>query len=169
MESHYRLMVRWNKSLNLTKITDEEEAVNRHYLESVFLGVHLPPGAWRIVDLGSGAGFPGLPVAVLRPDCEVTLVESHQRKAVFLREASREMKNVKVIASRAEEVNESFDWVISRAVSYADLKESVERLAPKVALLAGSDVPVGWEFAWDPPLVVPNGKNRWLRIGRRFT
>src|SRR5580704_17440976 len=113
--------MRWNKTLNLTAIRNREEAIERHYCESLFLGARLPAGALRIADIGSGAGFPGLPVAVLRPDCSMTLIESHQRKAVFLREASRKVLNVRVLAKRAEDVDEEFDWVISRAVSYEDL------------------------------------------------
>ncbi len=91
LEAHYELLVRWNKTVNLTTITSLEEAVERHYCESLFLGAHLPAGNLRVVDVGSGAGFPGFPVAILRPECSVTLVESHQRKAVFLREASRKI------------------------------------------------------------------------------
>src|SRR5581483_9324513 len=99
-------MVRWNKTLNLTRVESLEQAVERHYAESLFLAAHLPVGALRIVDVGSGPGFPGFPVAVVRGDCAVTLVESHQRKAVFLREASRPLENVEVVAKRAEDVGE---------------------------------------------------------------
>src|ERR1035437_3234294 len=88
LEAHYQLLLRWNRTLNLTSIKRMEEVVERHYCESLFLGTHLPQGGLRIADVGAGAGFPGFPVAVLRPDCSVTLIESHQRKAVFLREAS---------------------------------------------------------------------------------
>src|SRR5580658_10060097 len=118
LEAHYELLVRWNQSVNLTRITSLEEAVERHYCEALFLGAYLPAGALRVVDVGSGAGFPGFPVAILRPDCTVALVESHQRKAVFLREASRKVGNVRVIAKRADDVEEEFDHLISRAVSY---------------------------------------------------
>ena len=89
LDAHYQLLLRWNRTLNLTRVESLEEAVERHYCESVFLASHLPAGPLRVADIGSGAGFPGFPVAVARPDCQVTLIESHQRKAVFLREASR--------------------------------------------------------------------------------
>ena len=120
LQAHYELLLRWNQSLSLTTVTAIETAVTRHYGESLFLAAHLPPGALRIADIGSGPGFPGFPVAVLRPDSSVTLIESHQRKAVFLREATRGLPNVKVLPKRAEEVAERFDIAISRAVSYAD-------------------------------------------------
>jgi 16S rRNA (guanine(527)-N(7))-methyltransferase RsmG len=166
LEAHYELLVRWNKTLNLTTITSLEEAVERHYCESLFLAAHLPAGNLRVVDVGSGAGFPGFPVAILRPDCTVALVESHQRKAVFLREASRKIGNVRVIAKRAEEVDEEFDHLISRAVSYEDLKVSLKKLALAVDLLTGAEEPPGLGMDWDEPVAVPWGNARFLRMGR---
>src|SRR5579862_5168003 len=91
LERHYELMLRWNKIINLTRIVKEEDVVDLHYAESLFLGSLLPPGSLKIADLGSGAGFPGYPVAVLRRDCSVWLIESHQRKSVFLKEVSRSL------------------------------------------------------------------------------
>src|ERR1041385_7823165 len=116
LESHYQLFLCWNKTVNLTRIEDELEVVQLHYCESLFLGLRLPQGPLRVADIGSGAGFPGLPIAVLRPDLNVTLIESHQRKAVFLREATTGLSNLRVLAMRAEDSNETFDWVVSRAV-----------------------------------------------------
>jgi len=145
-----------------------EEAVDRHYCESLFLGRQLPQGPLRIADIGSGAGFPGFPVAVLRPDCSVTLIESHQRKAVFLREVSRNQPNVHVLARRAEDVDEQFDWVISRAVSCKDLASFLKYLAPSVDLLTGGQAPPdGIGFVWEPPILVPWGEQRFLRTGRQ--
>ena len=124
LEAHFELLTRWNRALNLTRIRDRAEAIERHYNESLFVARHLPSGPLRIVDIGSGAGFPGFPVAIVRPECSVTLIESHQRKAVFLREASRKFPNIQVVCGRAEESGETFDWAVSRAVSYADLRET---------------------------------------------
>ena len=103
--------------MNLTTVIRTlEEAIERHYCESLFLAAQLAGRrSCGVADVGSGAGFPGFPVAVLRPDCSVTLIESHQRKAVFLREASRGLPNVRVLANRAEDVTRQFDRVISRA------------------------------------------------------
>lgn len=117
LESHYSSLNRWNERLNLTRIVGLTESIQFHYCESLFLARFLPPGPHRIIDVGSGGGFPGIPVAILRPECKVTLVESHQRKSVFLREASRHLPNVRVVAKRAEEVEGTFDWLISRAVA----------------------------------------------------
>lgn len=166
LENHYQLLVRWNRVLNLTSVRSLEETVERHYCESLFLGVHLPPGSLRIADIGSGAGFPGIPVAVLRPDCSVTLIEAHARKAVFLRESSRTLRNVRVIARRADEVEETFDIAISRAVSYADLRVILKKIGRRADLLTGGEAPpdeVG--FDWQEPIPLPGGRQRFLRIG----
>src|SRR5262249_25647948 len=143
LESHFNLLTAWNQRLNLTRIESLEDAVKLHYCESLFLGYWLPPGALHIADVGSGAGFPGIPIAILRPECSVTLVESHQRKSVFLAEASRGLPNVRVLLSRAEEIHESFDWVVSRAVD----PKSVLNLnqAPRAALLSNEgQTPIPW-------------------------
>ena len=131
-------MLHWNKIINLTRIERLEEVVDRHYAESLFVGANLPPGSLTIADLGSGAGFPGLPIAILRPECSVTLIESHQRKAVFLKEASRGLPNLSVLSKRAEDVGGSFDWVVSRAVSPGAVLKIARRLAPDLALLCNS-------------------------------
>ena len=168
LESHYNLLVLWNRTLNLTAIRDLPEVVERHYGESLFLAAQLPAGKLRIVDVGSGAGFPGLPVAVYRPDCVVTLIESHQRKAVFLKEAARDLTNVRVLARRAEQVDQEFDLAISRAVSYSDLSLSLKALAPAAALLSGAEGPPDdMGFVWEPAVPLPWGKQRWLRVGLR--
>jgi 16S rRNA (guanine527-N7)-methyltransferase len=135
LEQHYELMVRWNKTINLTRIDGVEEAVDRHYAESLFLASKLPAGPLRIADIGSGAGFPGFPVAVVRPECHVTLVESHKRKAVFLKEATRALPNVTIAAERAENISQVYDWIVSRAVSWEDLEQFARKLAPNLALL----------------------------------
>jgi hypothetical protein len=102
-------------------------------------------------------------VAIARPDCSVTLVESHQRKAVFLKEAARRLGNVRVLAVRAESVQERFDWLVSRAVSYEDLAPAI-RLAPRVVLLGGAEEPpAAWPFHWKVKLI--SGKQRFLRLG----
>src|ERR1039458_2862316 len=165
--AHYQLLLRWNRTLNLTSIKRMEEAVERHYCESLFLGTHLPQGRLRIADIGSGAGFPGFPVAVLRPEWSVTLIESHQRKAVFLREATRNLPNVRVLAKRAEDAIETFDWAISRAVSFDDLSPFLKRLAPSVDLLSGGErPPAKMGFRWEVPVALPWGDQRFLWTGR---
>ena len=167
LEAHYELLVRWNRKVNLTRIEKLEDAVERHYAESLFLAAHLPPGELRIVDIGSGPGFPGFPIAVLRADCAVVLIESHQRKAVFLREAGRGLPNVQVKASRAEDIREAFDIAVSRAVSYSDLGKVLWSLAPEAYLLTGSEEPDEIGFVPSKVLALPWGSQRFLRIGHK--
>jgi len=156
LEAHYKLLTQWNTRLNLTRIESVEDAVHMHYCESLLVATKLPAGPLRIVDVGSGAGFPGIPIAILRPECEVTLVESHQRKGVFLREASRNLKNVKVVTDRAENLKAEFDWLVSRAVSPKGLLKL--KLANNLALLVGSEEVPGF----DQREQIPWGTDRYL-------
>jgi 16S rRNA (guanine(527)-N(7))-methyltransferase RsmG len=141
---HYELMLRWNAKMNLTRITSLEDSVRLHYCESFFLGAWLPPGPLRVVDIGSGPGFPGLPIAILKPEFEVTLIESNARKSAFLREASQGLPNIRVLPIRASDCSERFDWTVSRAVIASDVIESIlsERLA---ILTSAAEAPSGWE------------------------
>ncbi len=123
--------------LNLTRIRSLAEAIRRHYCESLFLGAHLGSGHQRVLDVGSGAGFPGIPIAILRPDCRVVLAESRHRKAVFLREATRELSNVQVHFGRAEQLAEPFDWIVGRAVRPEAILAIARRLGTHVGLLVG--------------------------------
>jgi 16S rRNA (guanine527-N7)-methyltransferase len=177
---HYELLVRWNESLNLTSITGLEEAVLRHYCESLFLGIQLPAARVSVLDVGSGAGFPGIPMAILRPDCSFTLAESHQRKAVFLSEATRHLPNVRVSPCRAEEVEGTFDWLVSRAVKWPAVLKVAQTVAGPLSgmadrvrslgLLLGQDdaAEVVREplFDWCHPVPLPWGRRRVLVVGR---
>ena len=80
LNSHYQLVLKWNKKINLCRFKDTSEAVQLHYCESLYLGRCLPEGGLSIADVGSGAGFPGVPIGILRPECQVDLLESDQRK-----------------------------------------------------------------------------------------
>ena len=166
LQRHFELLQSWNKVLNLTGLESVEDIVERHFCESLFLGTHLPGGNLSIVDVGSGAGFPGVPVAVLRPECPVTLIESHQRKTVFLREAVRELPNVRVLAERAEDVEERFDWALVRAVKFVKIQKVVSELASDVSFLGGQDPPPNLCFTWNTPVKLTAGKNRYLWLGR---
>ena len=133
LERHYDLLVRWNRRINLTRLGSLDDIVQFHFFESLFLAQTLGSEPLNIADVGSGAGFPGIPLAVVRPDCKVRLIESHQRKAVFLREAGRGLSNLDVISSRAEDVTEEFDLIVSRAVRPKDVLSLA--LSQKAALL----------------------------------
>lgn len=138
-EAHYKLLLHWNQRLNLTRITSLEEAVERHYAESLFLAAHLPAGPLTVVDVGSGAGFPGFPVAIARPDLRVALLEADQRKAAFLRESSDLAPNVEVVAVRAESLRREFDVVISRAVQPKEVLRFAKKNGRMLALLLSAE------------------------------
>lgn len=166
LHSHFELLLKWNQRINLTSVRSPEEIISRHYCESIFFGTHLPdaPYGTRIADLGSGPGFPGVPMAVLRPDWRLTLVESHQRKAVFLRESTRGWNNVSVLAKRAESIHEQFDWVVSRAVGIEAVLEQVPQLSPRVGLLTSEgDLNQNGnrpDILWNEPVPAPWGDRR---------
>lgn len=131
------LLVKWNARMNLTAIREPEQIVTRHFGESLFTARHLFPRAdatATLADVGSGAGFPGLPIAIARPRVRVTLIEAHGKKSVFLKEVARslELPNVSVLAKRAEDTGQRFEVVTFRAV------ERFEAILPiSAGLVAG--------------------------------
>ena len=168
---HYRVLMQWNRKMNLSAIREPEEVVRRHYGESLFLAKSLPDAVGTLVDVGSGAGFPGVPVAVYHPNLHVTLVESIAKKATFLREATRELRNVRVLNARAETLEKHFDWVAMRAVAPAPLVPLLTELAPNLALLvthqAVSELQHNTEISWESPQPLPWSQGRALLIGRK--
>ena len=118
------LLVKWNARTNLTAIRSEEEIVQRHFGESLALAELLSrefqPKGRNLFDLGSGAGFPGVPIAILRPELQVTLIESQTKKTTFLKELIRvlEIKNCEIYANRAENLAKRADFVTMRAVDH---------------------------------------------------
>ena len=170
LHQHYNLLTRWNRTINLTRVRELDQAVERHYCESIFAACYLPFEPITLADLGSGAGFPGIPIAVMRPDIPVVLIESHLRKTAFLKEAARCLPNVRVIAGRAEDVRGEFDWVVSRAVRYTDMASTLTRLARHVELLTGRVDPHDMPgFIWAPPIQIPWGEHNQLLLGSRST
>lgn len=166
---HYALLDRWNKKINLTTVEPGPQMVIRHYCESLFFAAHLEADAGSVADIGSGAGFPGIPLAILRPECRVKLVEAHQRKAVFLNEATRALGNVSVVARRAENLGASFDWLVSRAVKPRHVVELIPKLAPRIGLMLGEDdsldIKGAKHVAWSEPIRLPWGDRRICVFG----
>jgi len=152
LESHYRLLCNWNGKINLCRFRSLRELVELHYCESLYLGLLLPAGSLRIVDVGSGAGFPGVPIAVLRTECFVDLLEADQRKAAFLREAADGIGNIQVSVGRADACTKRYDWVVSRAVRSEDVRRA--GLAPNCALLTSG--PGGTRTPW--------GNSRFIEV-----
>lgn len=117
LRAYYSLLTRWNDRLHLVAPCAPEEFATRHVLESLVLLEHLPHDA-KIADIGSGGGLPIIPCLVARPDLEATLIESSQKKAVFLREALKETgRKATVIARRFEDIEApDVQFVTSRAL-----------------------------------------------------
>lgn len=128
------LLMRWNARTNLTAIRNPDEIVRRHFGESLFLGWNLS-AANTLLDFGSGAGFPGLPIQLLRPELRVTLAESQRKKASFLREVVRTLElSSEIWADRVEALpsDRVFDIVTVRAVDKMDsaVQAAKLRVAP---------------------------------------
>lgn len=133
------LIARWNQVYNLTAIREADKALTHHVLDSLAVLPYLVGG--RVADVGSGAGLPGIPLALARPDWQVTLIESNHKKSTFLRQVLAELgiSNASVATDRVEEMRPAgrFDLVISRA--FSDL--------PEFARLAGHLVAPGGVLA----------------------
>lgn len=115
LELHYALLRRWNPKVNLVSASTLDAAATKHYAESLFLAAGLPEGIRTVVDVGSGAGFPGFPLAVMCPGVKVVLIESDKRKAAFLRESCG-LANLSVANVRMEDWAGTCDATITRAV-----------------------------------------------------
>lgn len=135
-EAYLALLQRWNTKINLTAIRDEEGILARHFVESIACAQALPAGLASLLDYGSGAGFPGLPIALCRPEIAVTLAERQGKKAAFLHETVRTLGiDAKVYGGDANALTERFDCVTLRAV---------ERMSEAVAGAARLLRPAGW-------------------------
>jgi len=190
LSAYLDLLLRWNARINLTAVRQPEQIITRHFGESIFAAHHLfptdqplptidqrPPTNDRLTDLGSGAGFPGLPIKICCPKLHVTLIESNQKKATFLREVVRSLAltDVAVFAERAESYSgDRADLVTLRAVErFADALPVAARLAApggRMALLIGeAQLATAREalpqYKWDKPLPIPLSASRVLFVG----
>ncbi|HCA31185.1 MAG TPA: 16S rRNA (guanine(527)-N(7))-methyltransferase RsmG [Ruminococcaceae bacterium] len=118
------LMVEWNEKINLTAITQPNEIVIKHFIDSLTAAWLLPEGAFSLIDVGTGAGFPGVPLAIVRPDSKLTLLDSLNKRLVYLKELCRALEiEAELVHARAEdagqkrEMRERFDVVTARAVA----------------------------------------------------
>lgn len=196
LSTYLDLLLQWNARLNLTAVRDPEQIVTRHFGESLFAASHLfvssgdrQPGTGNyLLDLGSGAGFPGVPIKLWAPSLQVTLIESKQRKATFLRELLRALAlpGAEVFCGRAEDFSppasggmtitlravERFDDVLPIAAGLLrkHLAGPGKGRPARLALLIGSAqverahalLP---EFAWNDPVPIPQSSSRVLLSG----
>jgi 16S rRNA (guanine527-N7)-methyltransferase len=192
ISTYIDILLRWNARINLTAIRDPEEIVTRHFGESLFAARHLFQASPSVspvssvvkaldtvADVGSGAGFPGLPLKIWAPDIALTLIESNHKKTAFLREVIRTitLTDVNVQDARAETLAGTlFDVVTLRAVERFEsiLPIAADLVAPsgRLALLISSaqrdeacaTLP---HLTWSDPTSVPNSRSRVLLIGRK--
>src|ERR1700675_712560 len=199
VSTYIDMLLRWNARINLTAIRNEEEIVTRHFGESFFLARHIFPDhadisgvqakeevnggeAARVLDIGSGAGFPALPLKIYSSPIHLTMIESTHKKAAFLREVARALTltNVDVIAERAETIDESQAFpraqvVTFRAVENFDqtLKQAAALVSPKgnLALLISANQVQRLDLVsgvtWTPPIPIPRSKARVVSIGQK--
>ena len=172
------LFTRWNARLNLSAVRDQEGILSRHFVESIACARALPARISTLLDYGSGAGLPGIPIILCRPEISVTLSESQGKKAAFLQEAVRTLGLAATVHSgRAELLTTAFDCVTLRAVDrMADaLKSAVPLVAPAgwLALmttgaeLARLQAAAGVQFSWQEPIPLPRSEDRLLALGLR--
>lgn len=170
------LILKWNARTNLTAIRTPEEIVQRHFGESLFAGAHLGACA-TLLDFGSGAGFPGLPIQLLRPDIAVTLAESQGKKAAFLREVIRSLGlPTEVWAHRVEAMPTArrFGVVTLRAVDNMEtaVHGAILRAKERV-LIMGTSRPSSYpkladSFHISEPIPMPQSNETALLIARRI-
>ena len=192
ISTYIDILIRWNARVNLTAIRDPDQIVTRHFGESLFAARHLFPGSLyggtaerssapqgrqpSVADVGSGAGFPGVPIKLWAPHISLTLIESNQKKATFLREVVRALTltDINITTNRAEALaSGTFDLVTLRAVESfaAILPVAASLVVPtgRLALLIGtsqldparSALP---QFAWSSPKPIPMSRNRILAV-----
>jgi 16S rRNA (guanine527-N7)-methyltransferase len=194
ISTYIDILLRWNARINLTAIRDPEEIVTRHFGESFFAARHLFPREARagqcetaasasvaitLADVGSGAGFPGIPIKLWAPYISLTLIESNHKKASFLREVTRALRltDVNIQNIRADDLTGiTFDVVTLRAVERfaAILPIAAALVAPggRLALLVGSSqvdqARLGLpNLSWQKPESIPLSRSRALLVGRR--
>lgn len=125
---------KWNKAYNLTSIEDEKEIVIKHFIDSLLYLTFIPEKPLTVADVGTGAGFPGVPIAIVMPSLTITLIEPSWKKCAFLKNIKRILKleNIEIVKSKAEEVQSEFDIVVSRALwSIRDFIQNCSHLIKK--------------------------------------
>jgi 16S rRNA (guanine527-N7)-methyltransferase len=178
ISAYIGLLLKWNQKIALTTITDPEDIVKFHFGESLFMASRYNLEKSRLADVGSGAGFPGLPLALAVPTLAVTLIESNLKKAAFLAEVSRQLAigNATIFSGRMEALNPSpakFDFIAARALGQFDeLRAWAEAELSdrgKLVLWLGEDDAQELSgkpaWSWDAPILIPGSKRRYVLAG----
>jgi 16S rRNA (guanine527-N7)-methyltransferase len=178
--AYHALLMKWNERMNLTAVRDDDGILGRHFVESIACARALPAGIETLLDFGSGAGFPGVPIALCRPEIAVTLGESQGKKAAFLQEAVRVLElRSRVFGERAERLKDRFDCVTLRAVDRMErATEAAAGLVGKGGWLAlmstrvelgGLQRAAGTSFRWLEPLLLSGSDGRVISLGERLS
>lgn len=180
IQQYIRMLLAWNDKVNLTAIRDPLEILYRHFCESMFAGISVPVETGRLADVGTGGGFPGLPLKILRPGLRVFLVESNLKKATFLAEVTRELglTDAQVLVRRYEELGEEIaplDFVCSRALGdfpgFLKWAHSEQIAAKQVILWIGErdlqEIKKVDTWEWRETIPVPNSLRRLLLVGSK--
>ena len=183
LQIYLELLLRWNSRINLTAIRDPEQIVTRHFGESLFAArVLRDAGAFHtsagiLADVGSGAGFPGLPIKLFVPEVHLTLIESQNKKATFLREVIRslDLKDADVFCGRAETWNRTADVITLRAVEkFENALAGIDRLAAPGGMLgllvgaaqvAAAQYSLGSSWRLRNPTPIPLSDGRVVLVG----
>jgi 16S rRNA (guanine527-N7)-methyltransferase len=178
IQQYMRILLLWNDKINLTAIRDPLEILYRHFCESMYAAQAVPVEHGRLADVGSGGGFPGIPLKIIRPELRVFLVESNLKKATFLAEVIREigLPETQVLVRRYEELGEELaplDFVCSRALGefpfFLDWARSQQIAAKRVILWIGArdlvDIQKVHTWDWREPIAVPHSLRRLLLVG----
>ena len=175
--AYLELLLHWNQRVNLTSLRTSEEMMERHLVESSFAAMYLPNSTRSLLDFGSGAGFPGIPIALCRPEIHVTLAESQGKKAAFLREAVRVLDlGAEVYGGRVEDLppERLFDAVAMRAVDKMEraIPEAQRRSRRTLALLVTQSSAARFQtfapdFTWQPVISLPGTDQAVLLLSER--
>jgi 16S rRNA (guanine(527)-N(7))-methyltransferase RsmG len=180
IQQYIEILLAWNEKINLTAIRDPLDILYRHFCESMYAAVAVPVENGRLADVGSGGGFPGLPLKILSPNLRVFLVEANLKKATFLAEVIRELglTDAQVLVRRYEELGEEIaplDYVCSRALgefpSFLEWAHSEQIAVKQVILWIGArDLPEiqkirTWE--WREPIQVLHSLRRLILVGHK--
>lgn len=137
--TYKELLIEWNKKMNLTAIEQEEDIITKHFIDSLSIATYIPDTA-KVIDIGTGAGFPGIPLKILKKDLSITLLDSLNKRITFLEEVIRNLslENIQAVHARAEELahkeeyREQYDIAVSRAV--APMHTLLEYMLPYVKI-----------------------------------
>jgi 16S rRNA (guanine527-N7)-methyltransferase len=181
IRAYIDLLLRWNEKTALTAVTQPEEILRFHFGESILAASSVPIQHGRLADVGSGAGFPAVPVRMVSENLSVILIESNQKKATFLAEVGRELQfnNVEVRRSRTEDVSlrgEPVDFVSARAVridhDFLDWSHHSLNLTGSLVLWLGeedaSKISRSSQWKWGDPIRIPQSERRVILHGKKL-